>query len=55
MVVYDVTVNGQWIETIRPINQRPQEMYWFMVDQIQNMRKKYGTEVAVYRRFIYPG
>lgn len=54
MIVYDVAVNGQLIQTIKPANQRPNEMYWFMVDQIQSFRKKYGTEVTVYRRFVYP-
>ncbi|MDF2937071.1 MAG: hypothetical protein K0Q90_2444 [Paenibacillaceae bacterium] len=55
MIVLDVVVNGVRIDTVRPANQRPREMYWMMVDLLQNLRAKYGENVSLHRRFEYLG
>jgi hypothetical protein len=53
MVVYDIVVNGELKETIRPINQRLKDMYWYMIDQMDVMRGKYEGEIKVFRRNTY--
>jgi hypothetical protein len=50
MVVFDVVVNGQIQETLRPSNQNRTEMYWFMVDRIPALEKKYGYAYTICRR-----
>jgi hypothetical protein len=52
MVVFDVIVNGQIKETLKPANQRLREMHWFMVDHIQIMKEKYGDNFQISRRII---
>lgn len=54
MVVYDVVVDGKIVQTIRPLNQRPKEMYWYMVDQMHRITAVYGNRASVYRRILYP-
>lgn len=54
MIVFDVVVNGERVETIRPSNQRPKEMYWFMVDRMHDFRSKYGNNVSFCKRYVYP-
>lgn len=54
MVVFDVVVDGKVVQTIRPLNQRPREMYWFMVDQMQKITAIYGNRASVHRRVVYP-
>jgi hypothetical protein len=53
MVVFDVIVEGRLQLTIQPINQRRQDMYWFMVDQVQMLREKYGDDYRICRRIIH--
>jgi len=53
MIVYEVVVGGKHVETIRPLNQRPKEMFWYMVDRMDHIRMKYGSEACLYRRFVY--
>ncbi len=52
MVVYDIILNGEVKETIVPLNQRLKEMYWFMVDQLELLRKKYGENILIKRRVL---
>lgn len=52
-VVYDVVVNGEVKETIKPINQRLQNVYSYVKEQIELMKKKYGTGLIVNRRIVY--
>jgi hypothetical protein len=52
MVVFDVVVNGEIKETLKPENQRLREMYWFMVDQMQVLTVKYGSTFKVHKRII---
>jgi hypothetical protein len=53
MVVFDVIVNGKIQETLQPKNQRLREMYWFMVDQVQIIKEKYGEDYQITRRIIH--
>jgi hypothetical protein len=53
IVVFDVVVNGEVKETIKPGNQRLQNIYAFMKTQIQLMKQKYGNGVRVDRRIVY--
>jgi hypothetical protein len=53
MVVFDVIVDGEIKLTLQPLNQRRQEMYWFMVDQVQMLREKYGENYRICRRTIH--
>jgi len=53
MVVFDVIVNGQVQETLRPTNQRLREMYWYMVDQVQLIKEKYGDDFQISRRTVH--
>ncbi|MCR8634876.1 MULTISPECIES: mechanosensitive ion channel protein MscL [Paenibacillus] len=56
MIVFDVIVNGQIQETLQPKDQRLQEMYWFMVDQVQLIKEKYGENFQISKRTmeVYP-
>lgn len=53
MVVFDVVVNGEVKETIRPINQRLKSVYKYVKDQIELMQVKYGNNIIVNRRIMY--
>jgi hypothetical protein len=53
LIVLDVVVKGVRVETVRPANQRPQEMYWMMVDLLHTLRSKYGDDVTLHRRVEY--
>ncbi|MDF2925019.1 MAG: hypothetical protein K0R57_3933 [Paenibacillaceae bacterium] len=53
MIVLDVVVNGVHLETVRPVNQRPREMYWLMVDLLHTLRCQYGEDVTLHRRVEY--
>lgn len=53
MIVFDVMVDGQHVDTVKPTNQRPREMYWIMVDHIHNLRTKHGNNVSLHRRIIH--
>jgi hypothetical protein len=53
MIVLDVVVNGVRIDTVKPANQRPREMYWMMVDLLQTLRSTYGDNVSLHRRVEY--
>ncbi|WP_438444236.1 mechanosensitive ion channel protein MscL [Gorillibacterium sp. sgz5001074] len=55
MIVLDVVVDGTRVETVRPANQRPQELYWIMVDLMDRLQSKYGTNVSLYRRLEHAG
>lgn len=50
MIVLDVVVSGKVVETVRPVNQRPQDLYWIMVDLMEHLQHKYGGSVRLYRR-----
>jgi hypothetical protein len=52
-VVYDVVVNGEVKETIKPMNKRLKNMYSYMMEQIVVMKLKYGNTVIVNRRIVY--
>jgi hypothetical protein len=50
MIVLDVVVNGKCVDTVRPANQRPKELYWIMVDLKERLENEYGTGVTLFRR-----
>jgi len=52
-VVYDVLVNGEVKETIKPMNQRLKNMYTYVKEQIELMKLKYGNSIVVNRRIVY--
>jgi hypothetical protein len=53
MVVFDVVLNGEVKETIKPINQRLKDVYSYVKDQIELMKLKYGKGIIVNRRIVY--
>lgn len=53
IVVYDVVVNGEIKETIRPINQRLKNVCTYVKDQIALMKVKYGNNIILNRRIVY--
>jgi len=53
MIVYDVIVNGQKIETLRPMTSRLKELLHYIEGQISMLEEKYGSEVRLTRRFEY--
>ncbi|GAB6990568.1 hypothetical protein [Paenibacillus pini] len=53
MIVYDVIVDGEVKETIKPLNQRLQAIYTFVSEEAKLMTKKYKGTVYLNRRIIY--
>lgn len=53
MIVLDVVVNGVRVDTVKPVNQRPREMYWMMVDLLHSLQAQYGDNVTLHRRVEY--
>lgn len=53
MIVLDVVVNGKCVETVQPANQRPVDLYWIMVDLMDRLQHKYGSNVSLHRRNVY--
>ncbi|KIL38517.1 mechanosensitive ion channel protein MscL [Gordoniibacillus kamchatkensis] len=53
MVVYDVVVNGEVKETIRPKTGRLKNVYAYVKEQIALMKLKYGNGIVVTRRIVF--
>jgi hypothetical protein len=53
MIEYDVILNGEIKETIKPINQRLKDMVKFVTEQFHVMKLKYGENVMIHRRIVY--
>jgi len=53
MLVYDIVVNGEIKETIKPRKIRLKEIYTFMQEQTKLMKAKYGDNVKVNGRMVY--
>lgn len=53
VVVYDVVVNGEVKETIKPINQRLNNVYTYVKEEIELMKLKYGNNIVLNRRIVY--
>jgi hypothetical protein len=53
VVVYDVVVDGEVKETIKPVSQRLKDVYTYVKDQIAMMKEKYGSGIIVNRRIVY--
>lgn len=53
MVVFDVVVNGEVKETIRPLNQRLKDILKLMQAQKQVIARKYGSNAMIKRRILY--
>lgn len=53
MIVYDVIVNGQKIDTLRPMTSRLKELRQFIEQQFSLLEEKYGSNVHLSRRFEY--
>jgi hypothetical protein len=53
MVVFDIIVNGEIKETIKPRTQKLKAMVEFVKEQMKVMKLKYGNNIVVNRRFIY--
>jgi hypothetical protein len=52
MIVFDVVLHGRIQETLRPVNQRHREIYWFIVDRIPSLKQKYGLDMTICRRVV---
>jgi hypothetical protein len=53
VIVYDIVVNGEVKETIKPRINRLKEIYTFMIEQSKLMKKKYGENITIKRRILY--
>jgi hypothetical protein len=53
MVVFDVIVNGEVIETIKPKTQKLKTMVEFVKEQMIILKRKHGNNFIINRRFIY--
>jgi hypothetical protein len=53
VVVYEVVVNGEVKETIRPKTQRLKNVYTYVKEQIELMKLKYGNGIIVNRRLVF--
>ena len=53
MIVYDIVLNGEIKETIKPRKNRLKEIYAFMLDQSKLMKAKYGDNVKIKGRMVY--
>lgn len=53
MVVYDIVLNGEIKETIKPRKNRLKEIYAFMLEQSKLMKAKYGDNVKIKGRMVY--
>jgi hypothetical protein len=53
MVVFDIVVNGEVKETIKPKTQKLKAMLEFVKEQVKIMKQKYGNNIVINRRLIY--
>ncbi|NEW08483.1 mechanosensitive ion channel protein MscL [Paenibacillus sp. SYP-B3998] len=53
MIVYDIVVNGEIKETIKPRKNRLKEIYAYMLEQSKLMKVKYGENVKIKGRMVY--
>jgi hypothetical protein len=53
VIVFEVVVNGEVLETIKPTNQRLKVMCDFVKEQMIILRQKYGNSFVLNRRVIY--
>jgi hypothetical protein len=53
MIVYDIVLNGEIKETIKPKKNRLKEIYSYMLDQTKLMKAKYGENVKIKGRIVY--
>lgn len=53
MIVFDVIVDGQKIDTLRPMTSRLRDLRMFIDYQFQQLVEKYGASVYLSRRFEY--
>jgi hypothetical protein len=53
MLEYDVVVNGEVKETIKPPAQRLKQIDAFVKQQIQLLKLKHGSGIVVNRRVLY--
>lgn len=53
MIVYDIVLNGELKETIKPRKKTLKEIYAYMLEQSNLMKAKYGENVIIRGRMIY--
>jgi hypothetical protein len=53
MVVFDVIVNGEVIETIKPKTQKLKTMVEIVKAKMIILKQKHGNDFIINRRFIY--
>ncbi|SDO44384.1 hypothetical protein SAMN04487897_11473 [Paenibacillus sp. yr247] len=53
LIVYDIVLNGEIKETIKPRKNRLKEIYTFMLEQTKLMKAKYGDNVKIKGRIVY--
>ncbi|QAY68166.1 mechanosensitive ion channel protein MscL [Paenibacillus protaetiae] len=53
MIVFDVIVNGEVKETIKPLNQKLKDIYLFMQKESHGLTQKYGANIYLNRRMEY--
>jgi hypothetical protein len=53
MVVFDVIIDGEVIETIKPKIQKLKIMVEYVKEQMLIMKQKHGNNIIITRRLIY--
>lgn len=53
MIVFDVIVNGNKIDTLRPMASRLKDLRLFIDQQFEQLVEKYGQNVYLNRRIEY--
>lgn len=53
MIVFDVVVDGEVKETIKPVNQRLKEIYAYVQEESARVREKYTGSIYLTRRLEY--
>ena len=52
MLVFDIVVNGEVKETVRPVSQRMKDIYLLMQGKMKDIKGKYGSNVQVRKRIL---
>ncbi|MFF2483293.1 mechanosensitive ion channel protein MscL [Paenibacillus sp. NPDC058071] len=53
MIVFDVIVDGEVKETIKPSNLRLKEIYAFMQKEALRLQERYAGSFSIHRRLEY--
>ncbi|WP_248926539.1 mechanosensitive ion channel protein MscL [Paenibacillus hamazuiensis] len=52
MLVFDIVVNGEVKETVKPMSQRMKDIYLLTQGKLKEVKAKYGSNVQVRKRIL---